>query len=288
MKDVPDLISNWDFVRSGWRLNVRPRRWWRAHAKTKPVPPHAELKPIQPRDAWAVYFVYLPKGLLSPSHYFTLARLRDSGLGIFIVCATPEPSAVPAELLQFADAALWKGLSGYDFSAYSLALHALSRSSPGATVFFLNDSVDGPFADLRTFMKEARWDLTGMTGSALVENHLQSYAFILKGNDAERARHLRPAFPDSFAFDEGGDVILCQETYFARLASYSMSVGAFWYAPNATVPDPTLTRPLQLLDAGFPFLKKSLFGKHSKFQTNLAREELHERMRLEGHPGIAR
>lgn len=282
MKAIDGLVLNWNFARTRGAWYLRTRRVFRAFRKTRPFPPYRMLKAVQPRASWAVYFVYLPDGQLTDNHRFTLERLRATRAGLFIVCASSTPDVVPAELVNQADAMIWKGLSGYDFSAYSLALRAVAEHSPGATTMILNDSVLGPFADLDPLIHDAPWDLTGFTASALHENHVQSYAFVLRNVDQARIRQLDAAFPIEFAFDEAGDVILCQELYFARLASHHMSVGSYVYAP-AGVRDATLTRPLQLLDAGFPFLKKSLLGKHSEFRGNVP-DAVRARLELEGHP----
>lgn len=283
MKEVRDLVSNWEFVRSPGLYGLRSRRVWRRHIRARPRPPHEVLKPVAPAHRWIVYFVFAPTGRVSASHVFTLEKLRLETAKLLIICASPASDQIPAELHRAADALFWKGLSGYDFSAYSLALRAIATHSPRADVFFLNDSVLGPFGSLDACVDAAMWDVTGITSSSLVENHLQSYAFIVKTVTSERVEKLKKAFPEDIAYDRAGDAILCQETYFGRLASYTMKVGSFWHAPTIKVPDPTLLKPLELLDAGSPFLKRSLFGKHVKFQQN-AQDALISRLQREQHP----
>lgn len=282
MADVQGLISNWSFVPSDGSLSLRVQRFFRTRFRRRPVPEHRILKPATQRRAWIAYFVFAPDGRLTPSHRFTLERLRAIDAGLLVVCACRKAEDVPADILTIADAVCWKALSGYDFSAYSLALRMLSTTSEGATVLVMNDSIVGPFVDLTPFIANSPWDLTGMTASSLVENHLQSYAFVVRELTASRMEHLGAVFPETYAYDESFDVIVCQETYFARAAMAHMSVGAYWFAPNE-VPDPTLNLPLPLLDAGFPFMKKSLFGKHSKFQSG-AHADLHARLQGYGHP----
>jgi hypothetical protein len=60
-----------------------------------------------------------------------------------------------------------------------------------------------------------------------------------------------------------------------------MSVGAFWFASGNAVDDPMLRRPLELLDAQFPFMKYSLFGKMRRFQNP---QIIAERISKLGHP----
>ena len=130
----------------------------------------------------------------------------------------------------------------------------------------MNDSVFGPFHDVRPMLRQAPWDLAGFTALNATENHLQSYAFQLRGIDPETMRALEPVLPRCEAFDRMLDVVLLQETLLARVAAKTMSVGAFWYAQEQDVVDPTLQCPFELLDAGFPFLKKSLVGKMAHMQ----------------------
>jgi len=279
---MPVVASNWTFVTSepgAWRRIKRATLpIWRG----RPAPSYRALKPTAPRDCWFVYFVFAPTGQLNEGHRYTLARLRDMNRGVLVVCAAPEAKDVPAELFDMADALYWKALPGYDFSAYAIALKIIADSSPGARTLVLNDSVFGPFADLRPFVDGAAWDLTGFTASWRQENHLQSYAFVVRDLDRQRLAHLRPAIRHDIAFDEIDDVILCQELYFARVASRHMSVGAYWYDVSGKIEDPTLMKPLELLDAGFPFMKKSLFAKHSGFQVH-AHDALRARLASLGH-----
>jgi hypothetical protein len=281
--EVRGLTAHWDYVASEPGLWVRMRRIARRWRRSRPPPARLALKPLAPRDAWLVCFVFSPQGVLSTSHVYTLQRLRDMGLGVFVVCAAPDAQQVPAQLFGLSDALYWKALSGYDFSAYELALSAIARESPHATVFIMNDSVFGPFVDLRPFMQRSPWQLTGFTASSLHENHVQSYAFVMRDVDAQRVCQLRPALPEDYAYDRSGDVVLCQELYFTRVAARHMTVGACWHSVFERIPDATLVKPLELLDAGFPFMKKSVLGKHAVFQAH-AQQALRERLSSFGHP----
>lgn len=239
------------------------------------------LKPVELRTRWSAYFAYLPNGELTAGHLFTLEQLRRLEGGLLVICATPRPTDVPAELKRMADALYWKGLSGYDFSAYSIALRAIAARSPGADVFVMNDSVLGPLVDPAPMLDRAPWDLTGFTASSAIENHLQSYAFLLRGVTGERIAAFGSALPERIAFDRFRDVVNLQETRFARLAARRMSVGAFWYADAGRAGDPSLAAAASLLDAGLPFLKKSLLGHYAAFQDEAG---LRARLAAFGHP----
>ena len=115
----------------------------------------------------------------------------------------------------------------------------------------MNDSVFGPFVPLRPVLDNSRWDLTGFTASGELTNHVQSYAFCLRG--------VTPA----------------------RVAARSMTVGALWYSDATRVHNPTLVKPMELLDAGFPFLKRALLTKSSNY---IERDLVLERLARHGHP----
>lgn len=263
---VTGLIRSWDFVPSivpRWRIRQAIETTLR---RSQLRPNWHAVKPIKPRNSWTVYFMFCPDGVFASAHAFALARLRDAGHNVLVVCAARSVNDIPFQVAQYADALYWKELNGYDFSAYTLALREISRHSRHANVLVFNDSVFGPFTDLRAAVENPPWELTGYTASSQMENHIQSYAFILQNVEPKRMRNLaRVMFPWT-SLNVAWDVICVQETRFARIASKSMRVGAFWFSPNETILDPTLMRPIELVDAGFPFIKRSLLSKHANMQ----------------------
>ena len=272
------LRRNWTFTPSEPPLGGRLSRLKSRLTGWETAPPHQMLRPVAPAPLWACYFVYLPEGGLTPAHLFTLARLRTGPRKILAVCAAPSVEAVPAELNELADALIWKGLSGYDFSAYAIALRAIAAASPGADLLVLNDSVLGPFANVEPMLSEAPWALTGFTASAMFENHIQSYAFALRGVTAATVAALAEVLPEGRACDRYRDVVNLQETRFARVAAGSMSVGALFHAEGG---DPSLDAAQQLLEQGFPFLKRSLLGRYADHQDEAA---LRAFLEARGHP----
>lgn len=228
--------------------------------------------------------MFLPSGTMTAAHRFTLDRLSRESARLMIVCACPEGHSVLGELEKVCDALCWKDLDGYDFSGYSVGLHALSQECAGSNVFIMNDSILGPFCALTPFIEQAPWRLTGLSASALEENHLQSFSMIVRGLDAAFLEAVAPVISARWCYHTAGAVILLQETRLARVASRSMTVGAFWYTDGSKYRDLALFCPEQLLDAGFPFLKKSLFGKFAGvFQPPEAMNALLERL---GHPSL--
>lgn len=282
---VPGLTRNWDFTPSpvkAWQRRANAELFLRTLHRN---PPWQQIKPLTPRPEWTVYFLFLPDGQLSVSHRFTLSRLRDLGLPILAICATPGPGNVPQELHGLCDALVWKGVDGYDFSAYKLALWQISRRSPGADVFVLNDSLFGPFFDVRELLRSAPWDLTGFMGSNAITNHLQSYAFALRNVTPARMARLAAVFFPFMSVSDRDAVIHLQELRMARVAARAMKVGSLWFADADTIGNPTIKRPLEIIEAGFPFLKRMLLTKPLSFtKCPASKEALLDRLRQLGHP----
>ena len=121
-----------------------------------------------------------------------------------------------------------------------------------------------------------------------MENHIQSFAFVLRDVTPAFLQTLRPVFPAHRALDDWRDVVCQQETRFARTAARGGSVGALWYSDRSRAAepglaemllqrlsgrlepydaqDPSLVEAATLLEAGFPFLKRSLFGRNAHYQ----------------------
>ena len=238
------------------------------------------IKPVFLAPQWSVFFVYCPDGVLTSSQRFSLHRLRDLNVPLMIVVTTREVGAVPHELVDLGQALYWKALPGYDFSAYTIALEAIAADSPAATVFLMNDSVYGPFQDLRAQAFSSPWALTGWTACGKFENHLQSYAFSIRDVTAARLEGLRSVFFRRFALTDPLDVILCQETRMARVAARSMSTGALW-RPADPSHDAPIDLAFELLVDDFPFLKKSLLGKYLRLQHS---DEVYKWLQYFQHP----
>lgn len=281
VRPISGVHTYWTYEPSTPRWEIVLRRW-RARLKRQVAPPWKLLAPPSGTGEWLLYFMFLPTGELTPQHRFTLERLANESARLMIVCACPPDHPVLAALSNQCDALCWKGTNGFDFSAYAIGLHELARHAPGSDVLVFNDSMLGPFVPLTPFIGLAPWRLSGLSASALDENHLQSFAFIVRQLNEEFMQAIAPAMSTEWCYNASGPVILLQETLLARFASQHMSVGAFWYTDGSRYQDLCLNCPEQMLDAGFPLLKRSLFGKFAQgFQEPAAMQALLRRL---GHP----
>jgi lipopolysaccharide biosynthesis protein len=283
-----DLIKPFSGAQTGWRYTPSRPRWsivrrrWLARWPRGQGPAWKALMPAAPRRRWFVYFIYLSGGQLSPAQRFALERLASEDAGLMVICACQENDPVLDELKHLCNALYWKAETGWDFSAYALALSELARLSPGADLLVMNDSIFGPFQPLVPFMDAAPWQLTGFTGNAQEENHVQSYAFIVKNINEDVVLALEPAMSTAWSYNTANAVILWQETRLARVAARRLTVGAFWYGSDQKMKDLCLFYPKELLQAGFPFFKRSLLGKFAtRFQPP---EEMKVVLASLGHP----
>lgn len=273
------LVRDWGYVPSAPTGRLQLSRLLRQTVLRRRRPAARVLRAAEPALRWTCYFAYLADGQPTAAHLYTIDRLAAEPGKLLVICATPAPDLVPAAMQARADAVIWKGLRGFDFSAYRLVLGHLAERSPGADLFVMNDSVFGPFDSPAAALADAPWDMAAFTASSLFENHVQSYAFQLRGLTRARSAALRPVFRRTF--DRYMDVVICQETRFARYAARTMSVGARWFVEHEQVLNPSLDRAVALAGRGVPFLKRSLLGRYAERADRAAVEAVLEQA---GHP----
>lgn len=273
----------WNYEPSQPRPRIVVARWRARRTRQKP-PVWKPLVPVSGTGRWLMYFLYAPQGQLSTQHRFTLKRLAAEDASVMIVCACPPNHPLLDELKRHCHALYWKGTDGFDFSAYAICLSELAQRAPGSDVLMFNDSMLGPFSALAPFVEQAPWRIAGLSANALEENHLQSFALIARQVDPELLRVIAPVISSEWSYNSSDSVILLQETLLARVASPHVSVGAYWYTDGSRHQDLCLNCPEQMIDAGFPLLKRSLFGKFvGRFQSIASMQALLHRL---DHPAV--
>ncbi len=280
------LIRDWDFAPSRRSLPVKMTRLRSALRGWDCPPDWRTILPIEKANRWNILFLFAPDGCLDQVQSDCLQRVSALDGATAVVIASRGSELIPTRVRRVADALYWKALGGYDFSAYAIALEEVVRRSPGATVYLQNDSVIGPLGGTEQLITTMRWRLGGFMASAALENHLQSYALVLRDVDVPLVCALNSVVSTSRALDSWRDVVIMQETRLARVAASRMTVGSLWYDPGANrgapsvtgvaqrvlrgAPkgppnsrDPSLVAAADLLDAGFPFVKRSLLSRTS-------------------------
>lgn len=281
VRAFPEASTYWDYTPSEppWRSRVQH---WLCQWQRDPASASASIKHPNGRARWVLYFVFAPDGQLTPAHRFTLERLAHEDLQIMVVCACPAGHQVLDQLLPQCQALYWKEPKGWDFCGYALGLTQLAKQAAGSDVLVMNDSVYGPFVPVVPFVDEAPWRLTGFTGNNHSENHIQSYAFIVKRISADFMEHMTSILDTRFHYRRQRSVVLCQETRLARKAAERYTVGSYWFTTSVEANDLCLGWPEQLVDAGFPFVKRSLVGKFANVFNQAS--DMHALLRRLGHP----
>lgn len=286
MNNLP-LQRNWRFIASPperWRLRQLVEAW---AYRSEPAPHWQVLKAVRASALptnWALYFVYAPDGRLLSNHLFTLGRLRDLGYAVLVVFAAPlalRSGNIFHILSRYADALIWKDLQGFDFSAYRIGLHFLKNNAPPeSSAFVMNDSVYGPFSQVISDTWLNQFDIVGFTSSAAIENHVQSYAFIVRKTANLKLHRIMDVLNPLRCFNDINDVVNIQESRFARRIASTHTIGSQWHSASRNL-NPVLHYAFDLFKAGFPFLKRSLLTKKSHLYPA---DQVKDWLRQMGHP----
>lgn len=209
--------------------------------------------------AWS----HAPAQSLSLSRY--LQELHEAGFWLLVVStadfAEPLqwPHGIPASAVV-----LRRENSGYDFGSWAAVLHALPQIRRTDTVLLTNDSLVGPFWSLRPIFQDlaqSRADVVGLTDSTQLDHTLQSYFLAFKhGVLAEPPwrrffANIRPqATKMGVVYRyEAAIVAKCRREGYAWEAQYPAR------ALRAGKANPSLVWWRELLQAGTPFVKRTLF-----------------------------
>ena len=184
----------------------------------------------------------------------------DFDVLVVSTCEAPEalqwPAGMPPRL-----AVMRRSNAGYDFGSWAVALARFPQIVTAAQVLLVNDSMLGPFRDIGQLLQEAELcgaDVCGLTDSAAVRDHLQSY-FLWFHRGVLDSDALRDFWSDIRVQPSKEVVVRQYEIGLSLLlARHGYSTHAL-YPYAGVVPrgqDPTVHGWRALLEAGFPFLKR--------------------------------
>lgn len=163
---------------------------------------------------------------------------------------------------------------GYDFGSWSSALRTFPWIRAHQAVLLTNDSMVGPFASLDTIADAARAshaDLFGLTESYQGAHHPQSYFLLFRGGVLAERPWTR--FFDAVREEETKeDIVRAYEFGVPRVCSrygYSWETMVGADAAVSGEGNPTFDRWRYLLEAGIPFVKRSLITD-SDYQATVA------------------
>ncbi|WP_178130456.1 rhamnan synthesis F family protein [Reyranella sp. CPCC 100927] len=210
-----------------------------------------------------LFACHCPDGRMDPTTNLMLRWIRNSGFSV--VCIVANGSTVSFEYpgddpdLCF----IVRDNVGYDFAGWALALSVLPTLWLANAVLFANDSVFGPVDSptnglIRDSLASPA-DCVALTASQQESLHFQSYFFLVKRKVLESS-HFRAFWAAVRVVNDQRRIIM---QYEIKLLSVVIMSGASCHVVFQSLCDnyadpinPTLYHWRELIDAGFPFLKK--------------------------------
>lgn len=155
---------------------------------------------------------------------------------------------------------------GYDFGSWATALHRYPRLAASGCVLLVNDSLAGPFAALDGLLERfqgSQADVWGLTDTTQFGHHLQSYCLGFRRGCLQEPP-LRRFWHDIRVERSKEDVIWRDEIGLGRLLQREQFVTEAAFPYRTVVADgenPTIMGWRKLLEAGFPFVKRTLLDR---------------------------
>lgn len=209
---------------------------------------------------------YSPDPRMSRSLLELLTQLRAAGYRCVVSssCEAEGPLRWPGELPE-GTVVLRRPNLGYDFGSWTVALDRFPGVAALDRVILTNDSMAGPFAPIAHLIEAfetGHTDVWSLTDSYQLGHHMQSFFVGFRGGVlAEpglrtffRKVRVEPTKMDVVQRYEVGLTAACLRggyTMTTRFRSQDLGVGAA---------NPTLGGWHRLLEAGFPFVKKTMIN----------------------------
>ena len=262
MERHEDKIKYLVSVESSVSFIAQARTAARCLLKSVSPPKYRVIKDDQIK--WAIYFCYNASGSLLPQNEFMINALKQDGFGVSVVLACASSEAIDDRFLKLSDVLIWKGMHGFDISALKIGLSHIQETRGEVDALWINDSVFGPFSSISTFIESCGgdFDVLGLTLAYSVRPHFQSYCFFIKKLNKPLIKSLFGAAFHTTLNDHLSNVLAFEACFAANLTARGFKVKC-WAAPTQADFDLTMAFPFELVERGFPFIKRSLVGKFS-------------------------
>lgn len=221
--------------------------------------------PMEPvsKIALVAQFSQEPQQSRSLSTY--LRELSEAGYLPVVVSTSPssEPLSFPHGLPDDA-VVLRRPNTGYDFGSWAAVLHRYPSVRRSRVVLLTNDSLLGPFASIKEILDwaaEPGPDVKSLTTSTQVAYHAQSFFLAFNGGILEDDAW-RLFFDSVKPLPTKEDVVMRYELGLSRFAfKNAYSVNAYVSPARAGIggANPTVEGWQALMEAGVPFVKRTLF-----------------------------
>ncbi|MEI2776737.1 MAG: glycosyltransferase [Tetrasphaera sp.] len=207
---------------------------------------------------------YATTRALRPDALAIASAYAAAGLSVLIVAASDPWRRLRVAEVPAGVAVVRRPNAGYDFGSWSAALAAYPILAGKDLVVLTNDSLLGPFGpldDLVARIDRAQTDVWGPTEYAFPRRYVQSYFLAFRGGVLQH-QPVRDFFATVRPQRSKLDVIHTYEVGLAGvLDAAGLSYAAEWTAASLGLPEGTnvcIDGWRQLLDAGFPFVKRTL------------------------------
>lgn len=213
----------------------------------------------------AVLAHWSAKTRVSKSVCVLVDELQSFGYGV-VVCSACDADG-PLEWDRSVDSSnlvvIRKPNIGHDFGSWSVALDMIPQLVTAERSIIVNDSMAGPFVSLRPLLDEldrTPADVWGLTDSRQFLPHLQSYFIAFCGGVLAEPQ-LQRFWADVRHVEEKSAIVLRHEIGLGRLLFEEGYIQLPAFAQELFVSpgeNPVIRGWKQLLDRGFPFLKREI------------------------------
>jgi len=191
-------------------------------------------RPVKSREL--CYFAGYSWFLEYPDYiFYYLEKIRESGFEIVFISSSGIGPLSVERLENFCSVIIEKENKGVDFGAWKIALELTGYGRDFDTVLLSNDSIMGPFFDLKPIyrkFKETGSDFFGLTRSFQRGEHIQSY-FIYLNNNILTSEVWRDFWTSLKVYPKKEDIVDNYEIYFSRklkAAGFQYEIWSDWDA----------------------------------------------------------
>lgn len=183
--EIGHLRQNWHLFRqnrkSAAELDIPPEDIIEGHTRRPVKVAKAHCADIGPNDEVCLFVTHAPIGQVSEYTLHYLLSLRGAGLRV-LLCPIVQDLDVPLPrmLVDSVDAVLPRLDGGFDFAAWADMLAVFPQVWTANRVYFVNDSIIGPFQSIDPLIEHIRQQNAGFFALSECTNsvyHAQSFFF---------------------------------------------------------------------------------------------------------------
>jgi len=139
----------------------------------------AAADPLKDSGRAAIYVHFDPDGQVDDYVVHQVSALADAGFRVTFVSNSPTlPHDSRARISAFCKDIIWRFNTGYDFGAYKDGIASISNLDQLDGLLLMNDSVYGPFRQLREVLSRldgSTADFWGIADSFEYQHHIQTF-----------------------------------------------------------------------------------------------------------------